>query len=252
MELADFVSQISNFSARTHSEKIKIFGWYLRTHRKKERFTLAEVRGCYDALDLLLSPNMSTEFTRLVEKRELLKNAQGYSLERRVSEQLTAQYGEHETTIAVTKLLAELPGKIADDAERTFLQEALTCYRHRAMRAAIVMSWNLAYDHLVRWVLKDPKRLTDFNANIPGRIGATRAAKVTIVEREDFEKLTEKEVIDICGSAGLFSSHNIKQILETQLTKRNMAAHPSLVEIGPAQADDAITSLVNNVVLKLV
>jgi hypothetical protein len=36
-----------------------------------------------------------------------------------------------------------------------------------------------------------------------------------------------------------------------QLTKRNMAAYPTLQEIGAAQADDAITSLVQNVVLVL-
>jgi len=44
---------------------------------------------------------------------------------------------------------------------------------------------------------------------------------------------------------------NEKKILDMQLTRRNMAAHPSLVAISAPQADDAITSLVQNIVLVL-
>ena len=36
------------------------------------------------------------------------------------------------------------------------------------------------------------------------------------------------------------------------LTKRNMAAHPSVVAITVYQAQDAISDLVNNVILKLI
>ena len=41
---------------------------------------------------------------------------------------------------------------------------------------------------------------------------------------------------------------NAKKILDMQLTKRNLAAHPSLVVLEGPQADDAISSLVKNVV----
>ncbi|MEP6732317.1 MAG: hypothetical protein ABJE10_16850 [bacterium] len=161
------------------------------------------------------------------------------------------KYGEHETTITVTQLLKDLTGKVSDQAEQLFLTEALTCYKHRAFRAAIVMAWNLAYDHVLNWLLADPQRLSAFNSNIVGRIGQKRGADVVIAKREGFEDLKEGEVLDICGSAGVLPSNNIKQILNAQLTKRNMAAHPSLVDISEPEANETIHMLVNNVVLWL-
>ena len=113
------------------------------------------------------------------------------------------------------------------------------------------MTWNLAYDHLLHWILADASRTAAFTAHVAGRVGAKKAAAITIAKREDFEDLKESETLDICGSANLFASDNTKKILEIQLTKRNMAAHPSLVVIGAPEAEDTISSLINNVVLVL-
>jgi 23S rRNA maturation-related 3'-5' exoribonuclease YhaM len=101
----------------------------------------------------------------------------------------------------------------------------------------------------LRWILRDSARLSAFNTNIIGRIGGKRGNGLVIAKREDFEELKEGEVLDIMGLASLFSSQNVKKIIEIQLTKRNLAAHPSLVVIEGPQADDTITSLVSNVVL---
>ena len=151
----------------------------------------------------------------------------------------------------MSKLLKDLSGKVSDEAERIFLTEAISCYHHRNFRAAIIMAWNLTYDHLLRWIVADSGRTAAFQTSIAGRVGPKKAASITITNRESFEDLKEAETLDICGSAGLFTSGNTKKILDMQLTKRNLAAHPTLQEIGAAQADDAITSLVQNVVLVL-
>lgn len=82
-----------------------------------------------------------------------------------------------------------------------------------------------------------------------GNPGADDHAKVKVRVIE-FE-LEGGNAIDICNLAGLFTSSNTKKILDMQLTRRNMAAHPSLVSIGAPQADDAISSLVTSVVLVL-
>lgn len=68
--------------------------------------------------------------------------------------------------------------------------------------------------------------------------------------KDDFEEFKESEVIEVCGKAGIIND-NTKKILNDKLTRRNMAAHPSLVEITQYQADDVITDLVNNVILKM-
>ena len=107
-------------------------------------------------------------------------------------------------TIAVSNLMKQLPGTISDQAEQLFLSEAIICYHSRAFRAAIIMVWNLIYDHLLNWILADASRLTAFLAHIAGHVGPKKAAAITITKREDFEDLKESEVLDICGSAGLF------------------------------------------------
>lgn len=198
-------------------------------------------------------PNLSLVFRRLLERRPkvLLQSGSSYRLESKVREHLDKKYGQHETTIAVSQMLRDLIGKVSDEAERLFLSEAIKCYNAKASRAAIVMAWNLAYDHLLNWILADTTRLAGFNARILARVGAKRGSGFAVTKREDFEEFKEGEVLDICSNAGIFPSTNTKKILDIQLTKRNLAAHPSLVTIDAPQADDTISSLANNVVLVL-
>lgn len=253
MELREFVRRVQGFDTRSHREKIKHFAWWLHTHGKRERFDVAAIRDCYSTVDMQPSPNLSQELTRLEARRprELLTDGGGYRLEATSRKALNDKYGEAEVIIVVTKLLNDLVGKVSDQSEQLFLSEALICYKHRAFRAAIVMTWNLAYDHVLNWLLSDPQRLSSFNGSIAGRIGPKRGAGMIIAKREEFEELREGEVLDICGKAGVLPSKNIKQILDAQLDKRNMAAHPSLVDISEPEANETIHMLVSNVVLRL-
>lgn len=251
MAIADFSKAVSGLAAMSHSEKIKHFGWYLHSEKKKDEFKVSDIRECYSSLHFDPPANLSRSIEALAEKKppELLKKSGGlFRLHANVRTALDAKYGEHETVITVSKLLSDLPGKVADEGERLFLAEALRCYRIQAFRAAIVMTWNVAYDHLLRWIMADSKRLSDFNTAIGKRY--SKKVWIVIARRDDFEDLTEFEAIEVCGTASLFSD-NLKKILHAKLVNRNMAAHPSIIEITRAQADDTITDLVNNIVLRL-
>jgi hypothetical protein len=148
----------------------------------------------------------------------------------------------------VDKLLAELPSKVPGAHESVFLKEALTCYRVQAFRSAIVMAWNLAYDHLLRWLLADSARLQTFNQRIPIRY--PKKQQVQVSRFDDFEDLKESEVIEVASSAGLVNG-NVVKVLDKELKRRNSAAHPSPTVFTLYQAQDSITDLVNNVVLNL-
>ena len=253
MEMHEFTSQIAGFASFGHPDKVLHFTWYLHAHAGKDRVEQRDIRACYTQRSEQ-PPNLSTVFARLIERRPkvLLQDNRGYYLEHKTRVRLDEKYGQHETTIAVSKLLKELPGRVANDAERLFLKEAISCYHAKAFRAAIIMAWNLTYDHMARWIIADPNRLSVFNSHIAARLGATsKRAGTKILKREDFEKLEEKEMIDIMANASLLPSSNAKKLLEIQLTRRNMAAHPSLVSIDAPQADDAISSLVTDIVLAL-
>lgn len=250
MELAEFIALVPNFRTLKEPDKILHVGWFLHVHRQQDRFDPEKVRQCFGQLHMDVPPNLARDMSRLADRKALLKDSGGYRLHLDERQILDKKYGGRPEAAVIPQLLKDLPGKISDDGERLFLGEALRCYQAKAFRAAIVMSWNLAYDHLLRWILRDPTRLAAFNSKIAAKVGPKRAW-ITIAKREDFEDLKESEVVDLCGTAGLFASDNTKRVLGIQLTKRNLAAHPSLLDIGQPQADDAVYDLVNNVVLKL-
>jgi hypothetical protein len=250
MDLDDLARAIPNLPRQSHAERVKAFAWHLHTHRKLDRFAVADIRACYEHLHYAKPQNLSGCLAQLQQKKppDLLKDRRGYRLEGRIREAYDARYGTRPLTIVVETMLADLPGKVPGEAERLFLAEAISCFRIKAFRAAIVMTWNVAYDHFEEWIIRN--HLAAFNARIAARYPAKAA--VVIRTKEDFsDYLKESEVIEIAKSAGILHD-NIKKIMNEKLTKRNMAAHPSLVEITQSQAEDVITDLVNNVILKLV
>ena len=248
MTLEEFAQLAPGLAGMSHADKIRHFAWHVFTQDGRERFATGDIRRCYDQLHYDLPGNLSGQLQQLADKKppELLKDSRGFRLEGRLKERLDAKYGTRPETIAVAASLQNLPGKISDQAEQHFLTEAISCFRVKAFRATIVMTWNLAYDHLLNWIVA--KHLPTFN---PGIVVRNRSkAGVVIRKREDFDDLKEVEVIDICGTTGIVDG-NVKKILAEKLNKRNMAAHPSLVMIGQHQAEDVIDDLVNNVILKL-
>ncbi|MFK4657043.1 hypothetical protein ABIF97_006977 [Bradyrhizobium japonicum] len=250
MELADLVNnQVSGFEALQPREKIKLFAWFLHTYRKREVFDNAAVRACFAELHLA-DPNVAKYLPRMVEYKDLMKANGGFKLERAARIELDKQYGVHHSVVAVSKILTDLPAKVPTVEERDFLEEALKCYRIESYRACIVMVWNLAYAHLLDWVLKDAGRLASFNTTIPKRFPALK--NIQVVKYDDFrDEFKERQVVEICSSAGLIND-DIFKILKAKLDRRNSAAHPSTVVFVQSQADDMITDLVNNVVLALI
>jgi hypothetical protein len=251
MLLTEFVAQINGFNALQQPQKIKLFAWYLHNEKKVEHFTAEMIRQCYKDIHEV-PPDLSIYLPRLWKKKppEIIKDSKGLRLSGVVRSTLDAKYGDHPTTAVVKKLLAELPAKIPNIAERVFLQEALDCYKVKAYRAAIVMAWNLAYDHLSTWILTDASRLAKFNADAARVFTKKPKAPVVASATEPFAEYKESELVQIAKSAVLITD-GMSKILKKELDRRNSAAHPSSVVMIQSQADDAITDLVNNVVLAL-
>jgi hypothetical protein len=135
-------------------------------------------------------------------------------------------------------------------AERAYYREALICYKHGSSRAAVVMTWNIAFSHLCDHVLA--KRLADFNARWQQTYPGMHKKKTrTIATFDDFsEELKESEVLVICRDASIINK-NIYNILHAALGKRNAAAHPNAVIIDSVQVDAFISELITNVVQQI-
>lgn len=250
MDLESLVTGIPDFPQWTHAEKIRFFSWFIHSKLQQERFSPGDIRKCYAKLTLEqprdINPYLHQMFSR--KPREVLRDSKGYALERRVRDGFEDRYGKRPTTINVDKLLVDLPSKIPELAEQTFLDEAIRCFRVQAFRATIVMVWNLAYDHLCDHIFKDALRLQDFNTQLPKSYPRSRIS--CIKSKDDFGELKESEVLQVVRSANLISN-DLHKILIEKLSKRNSAAHPSNIVIVPHTAEEFVLDLINNVVLKL-
>lgn len=252
LELQSLVRGIAEFKTWNHAEKIKFFAWFIHAHKGAPRFNAADIGRCYTDLHLERPTSISPFLTNMTKQKPkiVLKDIQGYYLVGNKRDEFEAKYGQREITVQVTKLLSDLPNKIPNVIERDFLSEAIICYRHGAFRATIVMCWNLAYDHLCDYVLKN--HLVAFNTKWPIRFPGQhkKSRVVAITTRDEFSELKEYEMLEVCKSANIISDDTFK-ILHEKLGRRNTAAHPNSVKITQLQAEDFVSDLVNNVILAL-
>ena len=246
--LSEFAESISGFYSKSAVDQLLLLGWYLEAVESKASFNSTTLRAAFKQVGVD-PPNVPQYLERLSKKKppQLIKASSGYKLSGSVKRSYDIKFGGNPSVVTVSKLLSDLPSKVPSTAERDFLMEALNCYKVKAYRAAIVMMWNLAYDHLMDWLLADQSRLDRFNTTVQKRFPRK---KDTISTRDDFEEFKESEVIAICRTARLLGK-NVVEVLEAKLKRRNTVAHPSSIVVTQAQADDVITDLVNNVVLTL-
>jgi hypothetical protein len=243
--LAEHVRGIPGFNDLGYTDKIRYFAWYVHNMAAKEFFEQADITACFKILGMERPNSLGPYINSLASRTppELLRSRKGYQLEHRARQRLADLYGARPATIEVHKLLAELPPKLTNPVEKTFLEETLLCFRVGAFRAAVVMCWNLAYEHLCDYVLAS--KLTEFNAQL--RIAFPRASQIT--GRDDFADLKESQVLEVCRGAGI-TAPSVHRLLGEKLARRNAAAHPSGVMITQLSAEEMINDLVINVVLK--
>jgi hypothetical protein len=246
------ITLIKDFGKWGHAEKIKFFAWHLHTHKAQERFSPADLRACYDAAKYEKPSNINPYIQALEQKkpRQVLRDKNGLYLPKPVRDFYDERYGQREITVQVTQLLSELPRRVPNLAERTFLDEAMICYRHGAFRSAVVMTWSLAYHHLCNYVVS--QKLAEFNTKwmTAGYHDKKGKGPVTVVDDFSRELRNEEEVLEVCRDTGIVTK-DMYRILHQKLGTRNSAAHPSSVPIKQLQAEEYIDTLVTSVVLKL-
>lgn len=248
-DLKVFIAGVSGFENKGHADRVRMFAWLQHSLRKKERFGTGDINWCYDTLSY--QPGNTSQYLKNMEGKELLKDNRGYRCEGKFLAKYNQLYGEHDITVNVRQLVKDLVNLMPELGEKDIFQEALTCLRHDAGRAAIIMVWNIAFYHLCQYVLKH--KLKEFNDRIPVRYPKKwKVADVPLIKKsEDFgDEMSEREVIEVCNSAGIITGDMYK-IYVAKLGDRNSAAHPSTIHVTQVQAEGFIDSLIRNTVLLL-
>ena len=247
MTLDEFIDSIEGFELFGISQQILAIAWFMDRQEKRPNYTEAQIIDRFDRVRLPRPANFGSVFAELCQNNLLLRSPSGNCcLARTTLSKLYATYSKRPTTIAVQNLLAELPAKLTQEHDRAYLDEALICFKHGAFRAAIVMAWNLAFDHVCTVV--HGTYLSKFNLQLPTSYPKARIASVST--KDDFAELKDYEVIQVCRSAGIISV-SVHKLLKEKLDRRNIAAHPNGVCINQHTTEEFILDLVNNVVLAL-
>ncbi len=245
MTLGELLSRVPEFATFTLTDKVRLFAWHLHVNRGKERFATREIVGCFDEIHTHRPGNASQLITNLASQRHIISDRNGHRLAKDVRESLDAKYGGRSETVTVDRLLSELPTLLSSPAQQNYLEEALICFRSKAFRAAIVMTWNVAYDHLVTVVAAS--HLPAFNMQASTVLGPKKSG---LAKRDDFQRLQESEVITVCNAANIISKE-VAKVYTDKLNKRNSAAHPSGSTIDKLQAEAFISDLIKNGMTKV-
>lgn len=246
MTLEQFVCTLDGFDSLSITDKLRVFAWYLHTHEEKAELETSDFTACFSQLHISRPANTSQLLRQLGAQKQLLPaGAARWRLERSVRAAMDQKYGQRNETVEVDKLLSTLPARLSISAEQEYLSEALICFRNKAFRAAVIMAWNVAYDHLLTYVVAE--KLTEFNCKLSGMLGGRKAS---VAVRDDFQRLKESEVLEVCVAAGI-TSKEVNKVLRDKLDRRNSAAHPSGSHFDKLQAEAYISDLFKNAVFKL-
>jgi hypothetical protein len=133
-----------------------------------------------------------------------------------------------------------------EGSERIILCDLIQCLQTCAYRAAIVMGWNLAFEHVRREIFRDVGKLGQFNLVLVTKRRSQSQNHSPVVVYDDFFELSERFVVDIAYEARLFSKQQ-HQLLLSSLTDRNHFAHPNSRVATSAFCLGYVESLVVNV-----
>jgi hypothetical protein len=238
-DIVEFTRRIPAFDKKAFTVQIEAFAWHLHEVQGKQKFTAADIASCFERAHLAKPADVRSLLRNLCEKKppRLLKDDSGYKLSASARQQSGKALDSRASSLALSSLLTALIPKITEAAQRTFLNETLTCFNHKAYRASIVMAWNLVYSHVCNRVFES--HVPAFNLQ---RV-KTYPKLPELTKRTDFEDYKESQVIEICRGARILDATVCKTLTE-KLGRRNTAAHPSSSVLTAVSAEEMIVDLV--------
>jgi predicted peroxiredoxin len=241
-----FYNSVAGAATQSQSALIELFVYFLTVESGQEAATPQQVASCFEACDLSIPGNVSARLSEGLKTKpqKYIKTKSGYKLQRHMREALSKKLGAETMTAQTSATLRGLEHKLPAGADKEFLKEAINCFEVGANRAAIVMTWILAMDHLFAFIIAH--KLADFNA----ALAKDKGVKISAVsQRDDFNEIKENKFIELCRAAGIISN-DVRKILDQKLGTRNSCAHPSGVTVNKSKTIDFIEDLIDNVVLK--
>jgi uncharacterized protein (TIGR02391 family) len=122
MDLETFANGIPSFAALQHSEKVKLFAWFLHVAAGQDDFVQSEVERAYNELHLDRPSSLGPYLKRMADQKQILRGGRGWKLERKVREEIREKYG-----LSVSKEPAQPPRADEFDGRRFHPEVTKVC-----------------------------------------------------------------------------------------------------------------------------
>lgn len=243
-----FFNSIKDANKVGDGDLIDLFAYFLTVEMGEPAISARGINACFVDCDLTPPARTPAHLSEGLKTnpQKYVKVEGGYKLQHHYREKLSQKLGAERVVVQASAELRKLETKLAPGAQQRFLKETIDCFEAGANRAAIIMCWILALDHLFYLVLK--RHLKSFNAEL-GKVNDRRVRISAVSGRDDFSDIPENKFIELLRSAGVISN-DVRKILDVKLGIRNTCAHPSGVEVKRSKVIDFIDDLIENVILK--
>ena len=244
----DYYLGIENNATLSDRQLIGLFGHFLQIRKKVTAFTPQDIDACFLACHLQ-KPSWTRVYLNGFSKKgkdKFIKKDGGYALTHQSQIEAKKLLGDETSRTQTSSILSELSGKVIDETEKAFLDEAILCFKARAHRATIVMVWVLTIDHLYRYVLSS--KAPEFNAAL-AKLTDKKLQSLVVRNRDDLTELKESKFIELLKSAQIIDK-DVRKILDEKLGTRNSAAHPSSTTFSARKTEEFVEDLITNVILK--
>jgi hypothetical protein len=244
-----FYSSVENSKTLNDIDHVEHFVYFL-TEVAGRAATSKSVEQCFKDCKLKPPSTIAQMLNRGLSSspKRYVKVTVGYELEYHRQIELAQKLGAETHTIQIPAELRTLQDQLPNGPGKDWFKEAMDCYGVEAYRAALIMTWIFALDHLLNYVLAH--KLADFNTALSAHPDQRTARKVgTVAARDDFGPIGEEMLLDLLKTAKIISG-DVRRLMGVALGVRNTAAHPSGVVVTRNKFITTAEELVLNVVLK--
>ena len=248
----DKLIEAAGFERLSEVERAERLIWYVMRSQRRDAAYLPFVKELF-ARAHYSEPNLSRlrknlKAKRLVISRSKLNGDDQYSLPRERLVALDAAlhgrvFGTPEERVLddATAALQAHVDRSTNPNLKAFLEEAVGCLSSGFLRAATVLTWSGAIEHLLDVIFAT--KLREFNSAASAR----SLIKKPISNRNaGFDRLKESEILQLCEDVGLFGK-NVKTQLGQCLDRRNACGHPNDYKVRPQQVRSDIEFLLDHV-----
>lgn len=240
--LNELLDKKSDISTLDFIEQIKYLAYFHTKIKGVSIFTPQNIITCFEWAQLPKPKNMKDMFNKSVEKGTFIPCKKGFVLNRDEIKRLEGEIYD-KPKIQITKKLRDLLPRITNSNEKSFLEEAVSCFEVGAYRATILLVWILTLNHLFNYILNN--KLGEFNKSLK-----KQNSKISkIIKKDDFSEIKEDKFIEICRSANIISN-DVRKILDEKRGIRNSCAHPNSIVVKEAKAINFVEDLIENIVTK--